>query len=168
MSDPNPYDRLEAAAEQVAQRAVWETLNRQALLWCHATIALVTGAQMLAFGSAANIEEVVGLWSRTALGGLGIAGGLTLAVGITLGRRVWVEAVGLALIGAWDLLMALGFAAARIQAGDFGLRALNEPLPPPGTYALPYPITVYAGLFALVCVHLWTLRRLSGRSVRHG
>lgn len=161
MSNPNPFDRLETAAETVAQRAMWETMNRVALLWCHAVIAFVTGTQMLAFGSAANIEALVGIWSRTALGVLGILGGITLAVGIWSGRRIWLEALGLVLIGCWDFLMAAGFVAARIQAGDFHLRGLAEPLPAPGTYSLPYPITVYAGLFALVCIHLLTLRRLA-------
>ena len=95
---------------------------------------------------------------------LGIFGGLVLASGIRRRKRhrcYWIEfeAGGLALLGAWDFAMMLGMFAARLRAGDFAPRALFEPLPPPGTYVLPYPIAVYGGLFALVCVHLWTLRR---------
>lgn len=177
MSDADPYDRLERAAEKVAtsatdlaervQQAEWERLNRVSLLWGHSGMGAIAGLQMIAFGSAANIEQLVGLWSRTALGALGVIGGLILAVGIIIGRRIWIEAAGLALLGIWDLLMACGFIAARIQAGDFGLRGLTEPLPDPGTYALPYPIAIYLGMCYLVCVHLVTLRRIhrAGKAV---
>ena len=164
MGDDDAFDRLEEAAENVARRAEWETGNRVGLLWIHVGIGLFAGSQMLAFGSAGNIEALVGVWSRTVLGVLGVLGGLVLALGIQRRKRhrgAWLEleAIGLALLGLWDFLMAVGMAAARIQAGDFSLRALNEPLPPVGTYALPYPISVYLGLFGLICVHLWTLRR---------
>lgn len=158
------FDRLEEAAELVARRVTWERSNRVGLLWVHAWVGMLTGAQMLAFGSAANIEELVGVWSRIALGGLGIAGGLVLASGIRRRKRhrhLWLEfeAAGLVLLGIWDFCMAAGMFVSRIQAGDFGLRPPWEALPPPGTYVLPYPITVYAGLCALVGVHLWTLHR---------
>ena len=161
---PDAFDRLEEAAEKVALRSEWERANRVGLLWVHAVVGCLAGVQMLLFGSASNIEELVGIWSRTALGLLGIFGGLVLASGIRRRKRhrcYWIEfeAGGLALLGAWDFAMMLGMFAARLRAGDFAPRALFEPLPPPGTYVLPYPIAVYGGLFALVCVHLWTLRR---------
>lgn len=157
------FERLEEAAERVAVRGEWERANRVGLLRIHSAIAILAGVQMLLFGSAANIEALVGLWSRTALGVLGVVGGVSLAVGLwrrARGLRRWLEleAFGLTLIALWDLFMAAGMVAARIDAGDFGPRALWEPLPAPGTYALPYPIAVYAGLFAMVCVHLSTLR----------
>lgn len=157
----DPLDRLQDAAEVVVLRAQWEQANRVGLLWIHAILGLTAGTQMILFGSAANIEEVVGLWSRTALGFLGISGGILLALGLLrVPRSITLEAIGLALLGLWDLFMALGMTWARLAAGDFHTRALNVPLPPPGTYVLPYPISVYAGLFALIVVHLWTLRRL--------
>ena len=163
-SGHDAFDRLEQAAERVAQEAIWERGNRRGLLWVHAVVGVLAGAQMLAFGSASNIELLVGVWSRTVLGVLGIVGGFVLALGVirrSRHRRYWIEleASGLVLIGLWDLLMCLGMAWARIAAGDFHTRPLWEPLPPPGTYVLPYPIAVYGGLFALVVVHLWTLRR---------
>jgi hypothetical protein len=159
MTDSDAFDRLEQAAETVAMRAEWERANRVGLLWVHATVGVWAGSQMLAFGSASNIEALVGVWSRSFLGLLGIIGGTTLAVGILRQRRILVEAAGLFLLGLWDLLMCAGMTWARIAAGDFHLRAPWEPLPPPGTYVLPYPIAVYAGLAALIGVHLWTLRR---------
>ena len=162
--DDEALDRLEHAAERVALAAEWERANRVGLLWVHAVIGCLAGAQMLAFGSASNIEVLVGIWSRTALGVLGITGGLILAAGIVRRKRhltnwIELEAAGLVLLGLWDLAMTLGMLAARIAYGDFSMRPPWEPLPPPGTYVLPYPIAVYGGLFALVCVHLWTLRR---------
>lgn len=167
MKDESPtdaFDRLEHAAETVAVRAEWERANRVGLLWIHALVGVWAGTQMLLFGSASNIEAMVGVWSRLALGTLGIVGGAVLIAGIlrrTRRKRFWLEleAAGLSLIGLWDLCMALGMSIARIQSGDFGIRPIFEPLPPPGTYVLPYPIAVYGGLTALVAVHLWTLRR---------
>lgn len=157
-------DRLEKVAGNVARQAEWERANRVGLLWAHAGVGLLAGVQMLLFGTASNIEELVGLWTRAALGSLGVVGGLVLALGIRRRHRhrhYWLEceAIGLVLIGLWDLCMALGMLVARIQAGGFKPRALWEPLPPPGTYVLPYPVAVYAGLFLLICVHLWTLRK---------
>lgn len=154
---PDVFDRLQTAAETVAQHAEWERANRVGLLWVHAAIALIAGTQMLLYGSAATIEEAFGVWTRIALGGIGVLGGAVLATGILRGRTVALEAIGLALIGAWDLLMAAGFAWARIQGGTFTPRALLEPIP--DGYILPYPISVYIGLAALIAVHLWTLRR---------
>lgn len=157
----DPLDRLERAAENVARRAEWETANRVGLLYVHAGVGILAGTQMLAFGSAANIEDLAGVWTRAALGVLGLVGGLTLWLGMSRQpRSIPTEAVGLVLLGIWDLAMTLGLAWARISAGDFTPRGLFEPLPPPGTYALPYPVAVYGGLFALICVHLWTLRRM--------
>ncbi|GHJ59122.1 hypothetical protein NOK12_16400 [Nocardioides sp. OK12] len=154
---PDAYDRLEQAAETVAQRAEWERSNRVGLLWVHAAVGMIAGAQMLLYGSAATIEEAVGVWTRLALGLLGIIGGIVLAFGILRGRTVLLEAIGLAAIGIWDLLMAAGFAYARVGGGTFTPRALFEPIPT--GYVLPYPISVYIGLAALITVHLWTLRR---------
>ena len=158
------FDRLEHAAEDVARRADWERSNRVGLLWVHAGVGVTAGVQMLAFGSSANIEELIGVWSRAALGALGIVGGVVLALGIQRryrhrARWLELEAAGLILLGIWDLCMCVGMAVARFQAGDFSPRGLFEHLPAPGTYVLPYPISVYAGLFGLICVHLWTLRR---------
>ena len=164
MTPPDAFDRLEEAAESLVLRSEWERANRVGLLWVHAVVGCTAGVQMMLYGSASNIEALVGVWSRAALGILGISGGLILAAGIFRRKRhqsYWIEfeAAGLLLLAAWDFAMMAGMLAARLMAGDFAPRALFEPLPPAGTYVLPYPISVYAGLFALVCVHLWTLRR---------
>ena len=160
---PDAYDRLEQAAENVATRAEWERANRVGLLWVHAVVGFVAGLQMLLYGSASTIEASVGVWSRAALGGMGVLGGVLLAGGIVRGRSVVLEALGLAVIGLWDALMAVGFIVARVRAGQFSPRNLLEPIP--DGYVLPYPISIYLGLAALIAVHLWTLRRFvrSGR-----
>lgn len=155
MSDP--LDRLETAAEKIARRGEWETANRIGLLRIHAGMASVGGLQILAYGGPSNIEDSVGVWTRAALGFLALTGGLILATGLARRpRSIPLEAVGLALIGVWDLAMTLGLAWSRFRQGQFSPAWLTEALDP--SYVRPYPITIYAGLFAMICVHLWTLR----------
>lgn len=155
----DPLDRLERAAERIVGRGAYEQANRRGLLWVHACMGLFAGPQMLLWGSATVIETSVGPWSRYAMGVVGLVGGVLLAVGLS--RRVRVvslEAVGLALVGVWDLAMVVGLLVARIQQNDYRLIGFLAPLH--DGYVVAYPITVYAGLLALICVHLWTLRRL--------
>ena len=157
--DHDALDRIEAAAESLGRRAQWEQGNRVGLLRVHAFIGLVCGPQMLLYGTAANIEAAVGVWARTALGLLGCIGGIVLMWGIVQRPRgIYAEAVGLALLGLWDVLMLVGFLAARIHGGNFTPRPLGDPVPV--GYVLPYPIGIYGGMFALIVVHLWTLRRM--------
>ena len=155
----DPLDRLEVAVGDLAQQTSWEQQNRLGLLWVHAFTAFWAGWQMLVWGSATNIEATVGVWSRPFMGLLGIVGGGVLAWGLTrTPRSIPFEVVGLVLIGTWDAAMTAGLLYARIDQGEFGLRHWGEPLPT--GYVAAYPVTVYFGLFALICVHLWTLRRM--------
>lgn len=154
---PDPLDRLEQAAEKVARRSEWESSNRIGLLRIHAFMGAVGGLQILAYGGPSNIENSVGVWTRAALGFLAVTGGLILALGLARRpRSIPLEAVGLALIGVWDFCMTAGLAWARFQQGQFAPSWLTEALDP--SYIRPYPVTIYAGLFAMICVHLWTLR----------
>lgn len=160
-NDPDPLVRIEAAAEALAQRAHWESGNRIGLLRVHALTGLVSGIQVVCFGGATVIESAFGIWSRPILGFLAIAGGVVLMSGLLARpRSIPAEALGLTLLGLWDLAMALGILYARVHSGDFAPRGLLEPLPkPPIVYVAPYAISVYAGLTALIVVHLYTLRR---------
>lgn len=153
------FDRLETAAERVARRAEWEQANRVGLLWVHGLMGLLAGPQMLLWGSASVIENAVGVWARVALAAIGTVGGLFLVVGLRRRpRSIPLEVVGLFSVGTWDLLMAAGLLIARFQQHDYRLIPLGKPLVT--GYVVAYPITVYAGLTALVAIHLWTLRRL--------
>lgn len=170
----DPLDRLELAAEVVARRAtsssarvMYERGNRVSLLWVHALVSTVAGAQMILWGTAATLEVVAGPHARLLMGPLGVLGGLTLLTGLTRRpRSIGLEAVGLSLIALWDLLMTLGLGYARWHQHDFRVIPLNEPLPQ--GYASAYPIAVYAGLLSLACVHLWTLRHLRRGATKDG
>lgn len=165
----DPYDRLESAAEAVVARAAdarnrvsYEQGNRLGLLWVHALVSFLAGVQMLAYGSAVQIETLVGPHVRLVMGPLGIAGGLLLAGGLhRRPRSIELEAAGLSLVALWDLAMAVGLGYARLAQRSYQPLAMGQPQPP--GYVSAYPFTVYAGLFALVVIHLLTLRRLRRR-----
>ena len=156
----DPLDRLETAASRLADRNIWENSNRIGLLRVHAAVSILGGAQILLYGGPANIEGSVGVWTRAALGFLAIIGGIVLSYGLAQRpRHIRLEAVGLSVIGLWDFTMACGMAYSRIAQGTYSPVPLTHLLP--AEYVRPYPVTVYLGLFALICIHLWTLRRMA-------
>lgn len=168
-------DQLEAAAVRLALRAEWEQGNRRGLLWVHALLGIAAGTAICLYGAAPNIEAL-GVWTRSVLGFAGLSGGLLLAAGLILRRTrplhspwLTLEVCGLGIMGLWDGSICLALLAARVQDIDqngWGIRMLTEPLPPAGTYVLPYPIAVYFALFALICIHLWTLRRMRAQGMK--
>lgn len=159
MPDHDPLDRLESHATLLAEQMTWEQQNRRGLLWVHGIIGLTAGVQMLLWGSATTIEASLGVWSRALMAGLGFTGGLLLAYGLSRRpRSVPAEAAGLCLVGVWDALMLGGLAYARWHQHDFRIIPLDSKLPE--GYVAAYPLTVYGGLFALICIHLWTLRKI--------
>jgi hypothetical protein len=156
----DPLDRLEHQALDIANRSVYERGNRRALLWVHAFMGVAAGTQMALWGSAPTIELVVGIWSRLIMAGLGVTGGLLLGYGLaSRPRKIPFEVAGLALVGLWDLLMTLGLAYARMLQHDFHPLGIHQDIPV--GYVSAYPINVYGGLFALIVIHLWTLRQLT-------
>lgn len=155
----DPLDKLEAVADRLEGRVRYEQENRRGLLWVHGLIGILAGPQMLLWGTAPTIEQSIGTWTRVGMSALGTAGGLLLIVGLSCRpRSIFLEAAGLALVALWDLVIAAGLIYARVKQNDYRFIPLDAPLPP--GYASAYPITIYAGLFALIVVHLWTLRRL--------
>lgn len=158
MSDES-LARAAAAADRLEDRFTWEQANRLGLLRVHAIVGILGGIQILLYGGPSNLEESLGVWTRPALGVLAVVGGTILALGLARRPRdIGLEAVGLSLVGLWDLAMTLGLAWTRIEQGEYAPIPLTQALDP--TYVRPYPVTVYAGLFALICIHLWTLRRM--------
>lgn len=163
----DPYDRLESAAEAVMARAelasnriLYERGNRLGLLWVHAVVGTLAGGQQLIYGSASQVEQITGPSARLALGPLAFLGGLVLALGLSRRprRSIPLEGVGLALLASWDLAMTAGLAYARWHQHDFHLLGFHTPMPP--GYVPAYPVAVYGGMFALLVIHLATLRHL--------
>lgn len=169
MHDENllePFERLEVAAELVMERAeasarrvAYERGNRLSLLWIHGIVASVAGLQQILYGSATQLEVLLGPWVRLFLGPVAIIGGLILLSGLLKRpRSIPMEAVGLSFVALWDGSMTLGLGAARILQNNYHVIPFGQQLP--AGYVPAYPIAVYGGMFALLVVHLWTLRLL--------
>lgn len=157
----DPFERVEVATQNLARRVVWEQGNRIGLLRVHAVVGVLAGAQMLAFGGPTQLEALFGPPVRIILGTIGLVGGAILFSGLeTTPRSIYREALGLTVLGLWDLVMTLGLAWARLHSTSFGLNWPSVPEPSPATgYVAPYPIAVYGGLFALIVIHLATLHK---------
>lgn len=167
MADPHymawgrddPFRRIETAAEALARRVVWEQGNRIGLLRVHGVVGVLAGVQMLAFGGPSQLEAFP--WARLWLGLTGLCGGTLVMYGLhRRPRSIPTEAAGLAVLGLWDLTMTVGLAWARLHTTSWGWSWPWEKPPPAASGYVPaYPVTVYAGLFALICIHLLTLQR---------
>lgn len=157
MSDP--LDRLEGAVDRIAGRAEYEQDNRRGLLWVHGLMGLLAGAQMGLWGTAGSLENSVGPEVRYVMAAVGVTGGSLLCAGLLKRpRSIPLEVAGLAMVGIWDALMVIGLAVPRFRQNDFRVIDFMRPLA--DGYVVAYPITIYAGLAALIGIHLWTLRRL--------
>lgn len=163
----DPFSRLETAANAVMERAeagsrriAYERGNRLSLLWIHGIVGSLAGIQQLLYGSATQIETVTGPHARLVMGPLAFVGGVILILGLTRTprRSIPMEAVGLTLIALWDLSMTCGLLYARLHQNEFHRIPFGQPLPQ--GYVPAYPVAVYAGMFGLLVVHLWTLRLL--------
>lgn len=152
------FERVESAAEALARRVTWEQGNRIGLLRVHAITGIVAGVQILAFGGPTQLEHMPG--ARFAQGMCGLIGGLLLWVSLhRRPRSITGEALGLLVLGLWDLTFVVGLTYARLHSTAFGLGwPWDEPPPGASGYVPPYPIAVYAGMFGLICIHLYTLR----------
>lgn len=155
----DPFERIERATNRLARRVLWEQGNRIGLLRVHGVVGILAGAQMLAFGGPSQLEVFV--WARLWLGVTGVLGGSLVMYGLHCRpRSIPTEAVGLAVMGLWDLTMTVGLAWARMHTTSWGWSWPWERPPSAASGYVPaYPVTVYAGLFALICIHLFTLRR---------
>ncbi|MEU1761320.1 hypothetical protein [Micromonospora sp. NPDC005652] len=133
--------------------------NRLSLLHIHAAAALVIAPLFWSIGSAGMtgpswvvLRAIPGMPGSLAV--VLAVGGLVLAVSTTL-RHKRVEIVGLAMLLAWYLTIAVGFGAASVVwvAGS------NSPAQRPSFYAA----AVYTHLAVIMAVHIRTLRRMSRR-----
>lgn len=171
-------DRLLAAIEEAERQAlkvleenceaqrqfIWAQQNRLGLLWVHGLMGVLVGLLMLAFGTASNFETMIGGWMRPFLGTLGIVGGIAIIIGLTRRpRSIRWEAIGLALLGVWDLIIMASFTTLLFERPPH----LSWPWEVIGdAYSRPYPILIYGGLLMLLLLHLltlWSLMKLERR-----
>ena len=121
------------------KRTRYDESNRLALLAIHGLLGVVVGVLLLAYGPPDPWIEMVGEGKGGLLAAPALLGGFLLLGGLfVFNRNMFLEATGMTLILAWDFTMVL-----IIQ--KFGLN--------------PYAVAVYAGLAALMLVHVITLIR---------
>lgn len=142
-----------------AQRQfLWAQQNRHGLLRIHAWSGILVGATMLFFGTAASFEDSLGLWVRWALGFGGLIGGGLVAWGVSrTPRHIKVEGIGMTILALWDLAIMASFVAIFTKAPPQFVWPW-EPLDSSATRV--YPVFVYGTLFALLALHVWTLKTL--------
>lgn len=140
------------------QQFLWAQANRHGLLRIHGWSGLTVGATMLFFGTASSFEDSIGLWVRWALGGAGIIGGTLVLWGLSqTPRHIKVEGAGMTILAIWDLAIMASFIAIFAQSPP-QLVWPWEPLPSHSSRV--YPVFVYGTLFALLALHVWTLKAL--------
>lgn len=151
-------DALVSENREAQQQFVWAQQNRHGLLRIHAWGGITIGVAMLFYGTASSFETVLGLWSRWALGGAGILGGLLVAWGLSrTPRHIRTEGAGMSILALWDLGIMASFAVT-LWTNPPTLVMPWEPLPADASRV--YPIFVYGTLFALLALHVWTLKAL--------
>lgn len=151
-------DRLVTENRDAQQQFLWAQQNRHGLLRIHAWSGITIGTSMLFFGTAASFEDTIGLWVRWALGGAGIIGGTLVAWGLSqTPRHIKVEGAGMTILALWDLAIMASFVAIfRLSPPElvWPWQALDT------TTSRVYPVFVYGTLFALLALHVWTLKAL--------
>jgi hypothetical protein len=160
-------DDAEALLDQnrgAQEQFLWAQANRHGLLRIHGWSGITIGASMLFFGTASTFEDTFGLWVRWALGLGGILGGALVTWGVSqTPRHIRIEGAGMSILAVWDLAILLSFVAI------FRVHPPNpvwpwQPLPPDASRV--YPMFVYGTLFALLALHVSTLRALVGKGRR--
>ena len=154
MSDDTPdrpqrtaLDALELYAVTMEKRQRYSERNRLALLVTHG-VGLVLAAILLAVdGPARAVTNLFGGYD-TAFNALPAVGGTLLLLGLSLGRRMSLEAAGMTIGLIWDVGMIAAFSYQATQ----GAYLPSSPIP-----ATTYPIAVYGTLAALMGIHLYTL-----------
>lgn len=137
------YDAAEASLDALASRQLYDEKNRLALLSIHGWMGVLSGFLILRAGSPVAWQLFAGKGSDWMLAFPAFLGGTVLLMGLYLGRRLAAEAVGMALMLCWDLVMTFIFTRQALVEQSVTL----------------YPTAVYAGLAALMFVHLRTLVR---------
>lgn len=137
MTTANPFHRAERALMSLEQRTKYDERNRLALLAIHGVMGVVVGWLMLRYGTPDAWIQAAGEGRDWMLATPALLGGsLLLAALYLLKRNLLLEAVGMLLILAWDLVMV-------VILQRFGLN--------------PYAVAVYVTMAALMCVHVGTL-----------
>lgn len=157
---------MSPSAQRVAERAqhriVLELQNRIGMLCVHGGILLMIGLMMILTGAPAPAEDWWGPWARLLLGGLALAAGGTLLVGVAVSdetRGGWLAMVfGTLTACLWHVGLTLTYTYAAATE-KMQILAPGEPLSEAVTSRGYIPL-VYLGYVLLVLIHHVTLVRL--------
>lgn len=139
----NPYDVIEDAAVSLGRKSRYDERNRLTLLTIHGLIGLTAGALLTYDGAPMTYQSLVGteVHHMLPLALTALIGGAMLLAGLLFNRNLMLEAIGMAFMLAWDLMMTATFFVGRIT----------------GESENWYPVMIYAGLAAMMTTHLLTL-----------
>lgn len=135
-------DKVITSIEQLETKNSYNEKNRSQLLVIHAFIGMGVGVCILWLGGPESFSGLVTEpHTKFLLGAVPLVGGAILFLGLVLGRKLVLESLGMTLLLIWDLWMGYGFIWALANVGG----------------ANPYPLVIYGGFAAFMCVHLGTL-----------
>lgn len=156
-TDPMIYEELKRLTDEL--HAAWkqERATRLSLLRLHALMGILVGTLIITTGAASKAEADFGLWVRPMLGGLALASGAVLLLGIRrLDTNYRLECLGLILMGLWDTLMAVVITGVMFTyRGPWVLPGAHLVPSMPDAQPRPYAVVVYLALALMVWgVHL--------------
>lgn len=145
-----PIDKLEQITlnlsnknSSLEHRLKYTQQNRRSLLFIHAAMSLGIGFS-IAFEGGPTAFYAVGYFNTFFLAGAPLLGGALLLTGLSWGRVIVLEAMGLAFLFAWYVFMIQLFVRAKLWV----------PL------SSTYPVFVYTGFACFIAIHLITFCRL--------
>jgi hypothetical protein len=147
-------------AEKV-RRGLIGLSSRFIALFIYGSLGVVVGLAMAFTGAPQAIEESFGTWTRVALGGSAVIGGVLLLLGnlkSAESRWAWVACLlGTIFLALWATTLAITYFASTVDDG-FAFVMPGEAVPE-GKARLYIPL-LYEHLFALFILHLVVLARL--------
>lgn len=141
-------DKVISSIENLEYKSKYNSKNRFQLLFVHSMVGIGAGGLLIVNGYPVTFQGVLSnSYMEFFIGFVPFMGGLFLLIGLLLNRHLLLEAVGMALLLIWDLWMV------------YCIWWTTENVP----NTVYYPLFVYGGLAAFMCVHLGTLYKFVDR-----